>query len=334
MKKPSFCISLIVLIVTSISLPSIVSCQSTSMSIGPTSIEAPLEDMELYDVIFSVNISFNDISDLKTWTFDIYYDGTMVEYTTYHYGSPYGSWEYIGGWRIDGYGYKGHYTISGELSDENEISGSGTFLTLMFKAIENGSSQIYLDIESIYLEDKFGSPISFIVSNNAVAVEIISFETWTDGEYNELLETYNLLLDDFQTLNATYQSLLVDYSSIEDDYNELNDDYQNLIQDYEDLLADFVALNCSYIEVLSNFNSLEDDYTLLQTEKSQLIEDHESLQSSYTTLSSEYNEVSEKMLTKDNEVNTIIVIMIAFIISTLILAVLTIYLLKKGSFQK
>ncbi len=328
MKKLSFQSLLIIAFLLVCFSFSSVNAQSTSVQLIPAEIETTFFDIENTETVVAVNLTLNDIVDMKKFEVILTFDGTKLEYYTDHAGD----WGYSGSRSTNP--TSNSVTMSGELKDGREMTGSGTFYSFVFKILDTGSSEVSLN--HLYLEDKTGSTISYSIENDVTTIEVLPLSTWVDAIYQDLVTDHELLLDEFQTVNENYQSLLADYSSIEDEYSELTGNYQSLmseqsdlLQHYEDLLADFVVLNSSYMEVLSNINSLEDDYALLQTEKAQLIEDHESLQSSYSTLSSQYDEVSEKMSTKDSELNTITVIMVAFIISTLILAVLTFYLLKK-----
>jgi hypothetical protein len=208
-----------------------VSGQSTSLFLEPSSIEVPCIDLEFGEIIVSVNLTFNDISNLKKFNLILTFDGSMLEYYTDHAGD----WGYSGS-RSTNPQY-GIVTMSGELTDGREMSGSGTFYTFAFKILSDGSSQIFL--QYIYLEDKFGSSIPYVTSNDAVTIEIIPFGTWIDGEYDELLQAYNLLLDDFQTLNSTYETLLSDYDSLTSDYGQLDLNYNSLNNDYLELQSDY-----------------------------------------------------------------------------------------------
>lgn len=306
-----------------------VNAQSTSLQLIPAEIETTFFEIENTETVVAVNLTLNDIVDMKKFEVILTFDGTKLEYYTDHAGD----WGYSGSRSTNP--TSSSVTMSGELTDGREMSGSGTFYSFVFKILDTGSSEVRLNY--LYLEDKTGSSISYSIENNNTTIEVLPLATWVNGVYQDLMTDHELLIDEFQAVNENYQSLLAYYSSIEDEYTELNDNYQNLIsenydliQDYEDLLADFVVLNSSYFEILSNFNSLENDYALLETEKSQLIADHESLQSSYTSLSSQYDQVSEKLLSQNSKLNTITAIMIVFIVSTLILALLIIYFLKKG----
>jgi len=264
MKRLSFWTLFTVFMFTS-TLPLTVSGQSTSLSLEPPSIEVPFVDLELGEIVVSVNLTFNNISYLKKFDLLLTFDGSMLEYYTDHAGD----WGY-GGSRSTSPHY-GSVSMSGELLDERIISGSGTFYTFTFRVLNVGSSQISL--QYIYLEDKFGSVIPYIISNDNVTTEIIPLETWVDGEYEELVQTYDLLLDDFQTLNATHMVLLSDYSSLNSDYDLLLDDFQTLNATHMVLLSDYSSLDSAYEQLDSDYDSLNDDYSKLKTDYEKKEED-------------------------------------------------------------
>ena len=226
MKRAFFWTLFTVFMFTS-TLPLTVSGQSTSLSLEPPSIEVPFVDLELGEIVVSVNLTFNNISYLKKFDLLLTFDGSMLEYYTDHAGD----WGYSGSRSTNP-----HYSsvsMSGELTDERIISGSGTFYTFTFRVLSVGSSQIFL--QEIYLEDKFGSEIPHVISNDNVTIEIIPLEIWIDGEYADLVQAYDLLLEDFQTLNATYEALLSDYNSLNSAYEQLDSNYASLSDEYDKL---------------------------------------------------------------------------------------------------
>lgn len=300
MNKLSLWIIFTVFILTSTSLPSTVSGESASLSLEPTLIEVPFVELDHGEIVVSVYLTINNVYDLKKFTLILTFNGKMLEYYTDHAGD----WGYSGSRSTNP--ESGMVTMSGELTDGREISGSGTFYTFAFKVIGVGSSQILL--QYIYLEDKSGSAIPYVISNDNATIEILPFEIWTDGEYAELKQAYDVLLDDFQTLNATYEALLSGYDSLNLTYGQLVSDYDSLNDEYE---------------------KLRTDYDNLKTEHSELKSDYDSLQSTYNSLSSEHDKLSEELVIKDDELSTNANLMYVFVITTIVLAATAAYFAKK-----
>lgn len=335
MKKISAWIMSVVLLSTVSFSFSTASAQSTSVSLVPAQIDVPFLELENAEIVVAVNLTLNNISELKKFTVILTFDGIKLEYYTSHAGD----WGY-GGSRSTNPAY-GSVTMSGELEDGREMSGSGTFYSFVFEVLDVGSSEISL--QYVYLEDKSGSEISYSMENDNVTIEVLPLEMWVDGAYQELIQDYEALLGDFQALNSSYRELLVDYDSLKEDYNQqkadynnLTSDYSGLMQDYDAVLTGFQTLNVSYHELLANYDSLGDNYTLLESvydnlkaEQSQLMSNYESLQSNYSSISNECDKLSEELVIKNDELSTTTILMLVFVITTLVLTVTVFYCVKK-----
>lgn len=232
---------------------------STSLSLEPNTLHVPFLDLENATVIVSVDLNFYDIHDLKNFTLIFTFNGDVLSYDTAHAGD----WGYSGS-RSTHPEY-GVLTMSGELTDGQEISGSGTFFTFAFNVRGVGSSPIVLN--HISLEDTSGSSIPFTVLHDTVTVEAMPLETWVNGEYAELLDQYD-------SLNSNYARLQIDYHS-------LNSTHIHLLSNYTQLQGTYASLNSTFSLLQEEYHELEGNYT-------QLTEDYASVASSYTELESEH----------------------------------------------
>jgi len=284
------------------------SWSSTSLSLEPIVIRVPFLELDNASVTVSVNLDIKNIHNLKNFTLIFTFNNKMLEYYT----------QYAGDW-----GYSGSrstnprynvLTVSGELSDGREISGSGTFLTFAFKVLSIGVSNVSL--EYAYLEDKYGSVIPYTISRNNVTVEVLPLEVWVDEKYVELKQEYDGLLEnytnleaEYRDLNSTYHNLLAGYYSLNStlhillsNFIDLQGKYATLSSDYEDLLEDFKSLNTAlndlqtkYGLLNSTYYDLNADYKSLNQTYHNYVETHsysnseyETLQSNYQTLESNY----------------------------------------------
>jgi len=307
----------------------------TSLSLEPSLIQVPCLKLDQGAVILSVNLTFRDISNMKKFTVILTFDGKVLEYYTSHAGD----WGYSGS-RSTNPRY-GVVTMSGELTDGREISGSGTFFTFAFKVLSVGTSQILL--QYIYLEDKFGSEIPYTISRSNVTVEVLPLDVWVDGKYAELKQEYEGLLEnytnleaEYRTLNSTHHSLLAEYYSLNStfhillsNYTDLQGNYKVLSSDYKGLLEDLNSLNSSYNKLQADYESMNltyssyvatHSYTNLEYET--LKANYETLNSSYKTLQSNHNSLTDNYAVA-NSLNYILTITTAVFIAT------TVYFVKR-----
>ena len=164
-------------------------------------------------------------------------------------------------------------------------------------------------------------------------------------EYTALNATYNSLLTNYTNLLANYTQLLINFNETSTAYANLLSQANQLNLSYNTLLANYNSLTANYNSLVANYNSQETNYNSLQATFNALLTNYTSLQNSFQSLDSNYNALTQYY----NALNTSYTSLTAnydaargqqalstninytLITSTIILAVITIYLYMKKS---
>ena len=134
--------------------------ENAGLSIRPEKLSVQKDDT------FTVNIEVNEITDLFGASFEIQYDGNILEYASSSAGDFMGS-------DVVFFSIKGDNTVNIAISMKagaDPASGTGTLAEIKFKARSAGKSQVSYREDTLALNHPDGTPISVTVSNCSVTV--------------------------------------------------------------------------------------------------------------------------------------------------------------------
>jgi len=154
---------------------------------------------------------------------------------------------------------------------------------------------------------------------NATYFSLLANYTGLLNSYDQLLSNYSKKSADYADLLNEQTQLLLNYNSLSANYNSLTANYNSLSANYNSLFTNYNNLHLSFSSLQANYSSLLGSLEFLSSNYNALRQDYDSLNSSYVSLKSDYGTaLSQLALSRD--LNYI------FIVSTIILAVTTSYL--------
>jgi hypothetical protein len=193
--------------------------------------------------------------------------------------------------------YRGNHTIR---VDSNVFNYGQVTFSFTFTITEFVPSPEYLALNATY-QNLLANYTDLLNSYN----QLLTNYSRTSIDYLELVNEHNQLLQDYNSLSANYNSLTANYNALSANYNSLLTGYNSLGQTYSSLLANYSSLQTSLGSLSSNYNGLRQNY--------------DSLNSSYDSLKSNFDSTLGQ-LAISRDLNYIL------IASTIVLAVITIYL--------
>ena len=225
---------------------------SAILSFQPDTVEVPFINFEHGIGRFYIRLHLSNVQNLDWFKFSIIFDGDILLVPDWEdLGRPEPS-EWSGGGTSSGHPGYGSYTYN-YYQIRNPISGSGILLTFLFEPKTPGATEIqFRDVE---FKNTSGEIIPVITEGTVV--NIIPFDTWIDGEYENLSTEYNELQTQYNDMEVVFDTLSNEYVSLNSNYTSLQDDYSLLSYEYTLLESDYTTLNSIY-------NSLELDYEALQ----------------------------------------------------------------------
>jgi hypothetical protein len=161
-------------------------------------------------------------------------------------------------------------------------------------------------------------PSTEYLALNATYYSLLDNYTNLLDNYTQLLANYNNMSTDYATLLTEHNQLLLNYNSLSANYNSLIANYNSLSANYNSMLTNYDNLHLTFGSQLTNYTSLQGNFESLSSNYNILIEDYNSLNSSYTGLESNY-EAARGQLAFSTNLNYIL------IISTIVLAVISVY---------
>jgi hypothetical protein len=150
------------------------------------------------------------------------------------------------------------------------------------------------------------------------------------ANYSDLLSGYNSLLVNYSTLTTEYETLLTNHTSLMSDYNSLSANYGSLVANFNALSANYNSLLISYNNLynvsLTNYNNLYSLYSLFLANYTSLQGNYDSLSSNYNLLKTDYDSLESNYSGLVGELSITRNIGYVSVASTIILAVIIVYL--------
>ena len=223
---------------------------STTLVIEPEIKRVSPLDLEQGLGRFSVDLHLSNVQDLTWFKFTLVFDGDILAPIPGEWHGDPTSWSH-GGTSSGSCGY-GSYTVKYYEIKSPSVSGSGILLSYWFYPKMAGVTTI--EFKEAELRDSNGDVIPCTFIGNEV--EVLSPDTWSDGEYAELSTEYDELQTQYTDLEAKHETLSGEYSSLNSSYNSLEEDYSSLNEEYITLEADHASLNEEYITLESGYDDL------------------------------------------------------------------------------
>ena len=282
----------VVILALSFTTPLAADGSSTTLALKPETVKVPYLSLDQGFGSFYIDAYLSNVQDLKWFKLHVIFDGGILEPLTYH-GTPS---EWSGGGTASGGTSYGAFSIrSYEL--RKAVSGSGVLLRFWFRPKGTGITKI--EFREVELRNSNGDliPCTCIGSQ----VEVVTFDTWVNGEY--------------QKLSEKYQKLQTQYTDLEAKYSTLSSQYESLAQKHDALKSDYAGL--------------EAKYTLLSSEHNSLVRKHDTLKSEYAALEAKHRSAVEQVEKTERRLSTTRAVLYVFVGLTAVLACATIFLLAR-----
>ena len=222
---------------------------STTLVIEPEIKRVSPLDLEQELGRFYIDLRLSNVQDLTWFKFTLVFDGDILAPIPREWHGDPTNWS-GGGSSSGSCGYGSYVVEHYELT--SPISGSGVLLSYWFYPKMAGVTTIEFKEAELRDSNEDVIPCTFIGNE----VEVLSFDTWVDGEYEKLSTEYDELQVQYNDLEEILDTLSNENDSLNSSYNSLEEDYSSLNEEYITLEADHASLNEEYITLESGYDDL------------------------------------------------------------------------------